>query len=85
MEKRSVVKIFGEPFERRAEVYSLPGLSAHADRDGLLGWVEAMSQSPDRIYLVHGEVEAQEALKGALGQRGFHSVDNPARGESVEF
>ena len=45
----------------RARIATLKGLSAHADRRELLGWMRAI---PDlrRVALHHGDVESQDAF-----------------------
>ena len=40
------VKLFGEDISVAAEVRVLPGVSGHADRDGLLAWLKASRKSP---------------------------------------
>jgi metallo-beta-lactamase family protein len=50
------VKIFGEEVAVRADIYSINGFSAHADRDELLEWLRGAGD-PSRVVLVHGEPE----------------------------
>lgn len=77
------VKIFGDLFERRAEVAVLDAFSAHADKEDLFAYAEASGAR--RIYLVHGEAEAREALAAELRNRlGVH-VGLPRRGEAVDL
>ena len=49
------VKLFGEPIEVRARIQKLVGLSGHADKNGLLDWVEGFEQKPQKVFVVHGE------------------------------
>ncbi|MCR4763321.1 MAG: MBL fold metallo-hydrolase [Lachnospiraceae bacterium] len=49
------VKLFGEPVDVRAEIVKIVGLSGHADRDGLLAWLDGFRQQPARVFVVHGE------------------------------
>lgn len=49
------VKLFGETIEVRATVTSLQGLSGHADKNGLIDWVQGFSEKPRRVFVVHGE------------------------------
>ena len=35
----------------------IDGLSAHADRDELLGWLNKFKKKPQRIFVMHGEEE----------------------------
>lgn len=65
------VKLDGEKFFIKAKVQVLSGYSAHADQKGLLNWVQAMSAKPREIKLVHGEPEAQSALRNKLLQLGY--------------
>lgn len=63
--KRRVV-IAGREVALRAQVETLPGLSAHADRTELCRWLRAIP-NPERVVLHHGEPQAQQALAQALG------------------
>lgn len=79
------VRLFGEDITVEARVAFIEGYSGHADRDGLLAWVEAMDQKPSRILLVHGEPEAMEDFSASLQQRFQIPAHSPAFGESVVF
>ena len=69
------VKLFGEPIEVRASVKKLVGMSGHADKDGLLEWVNAFEEKPKKIFVVHGEdsvcMNFVECLKIEHGQRAY--------------
>lgn len=49
------VRLFGETVDVRAEIAKIIGLSGHADRDGLLNWLDAFRTPPRRVFVVHGE------------------------------
>ncbi len=49
------VRIFGEEIAVKARIEMIDSFSGHADRDGLLAWLDAMRQKPQKILLVHGE------------------------------
>lgn len=49
------VKLFGEEIEVRAEICRLPGVSGHADNNGLLRWARAFTEKPKKVFVVHGE------------------------------
>jgi metallo-beta-lactamase family protein len=83
VERRPMLKIFGDEFPLRAAVEVLNGYSAHADRGELAAWLDRVRErSPalSRVWLVHGEAEAQNALAAALGAKGY-DVGCPAPGE----
>ncbi len=84
MNGEPLVKIFGEEIAVKAEIKSLDAFSGHADRDGLLGWVAAMKKKPEQIFIVHGELEAQNVLKEYI-QQGFKiNAINPAYQEQYD-
>lgn len=82
VEKRPVVRIFGQEYRLNARVEVINGFSAHADREELLDWANAMQQKPEHIFVVHGEERASEALAGALRQQGFPRTYVPQLHES---
>ncbi|MBP3475353.1 MAG: MBL fold metallo-hydrolase [Lachnospiraceae bacterium] len=49
------VKLFGEPIEIRSRIMKLAGMSGHADKNGLINWVEGFTQKPKKVFVVHGE------------------------------
>lgn len=49
------VKLFGETIGVRASIRTLIGMSGHADKNGLLEWIEGFSEKPRRVFVVHGE------------------------------
>jgi metallo-beta-lactamase family protein len=75
------VIVRGRPVRVRAQVTSVPGLSAHADQSGLLAWLAAVPGPVRRVFVVHGEPAACEALAAATRERlGIEAVV-PAHGE----
>jgi metallo-beta-lactamase family protein len=57
------VKIFGRWLPVNAEVAELPMLSAHADSDELMRWLSGFEAAPKKVFIVHGEADASEALR----------------------
>ncbi len=87
VERRPRVRIFGVERDLRAEVFVLNGFSAHADQEDLVDFAESVRDRGKlrAIALVHGELPAQETLRGLLEERHFPTVHIPARGESIRF
>jgi len=56
------VKIFGEDIKIKAQIHVLEGFSGHADQIELIQWIKNFKKKPKKIFLVHGEQEALEAL-----------------------
>jgi metallo-beta-lactamase family protein len=69
------LRIFGTEVPINAEVVNLQGLSGHADRDGVLRWVQRAARPPGMVYVTHGEPEAADALRYSLE----HQLGIPAR------
>ncbi len=78
-----VVKILGQEYERRAEVETIGGYSAHADRTELRAWVRRLGGPIRRAFAVHGEGPALEAMASILREEGVKDVVIPKHGESV--
>ena len=49
------VKLFGETIEIRARIEKLIGMSGHADKAGLLRFINGFEKNPDKVFVVHGE------------------------------
>jgi metallo-beta-lactamase family protein len=72
------VKIFGEFFERQAEVAAISGFSAHAGQEMLLEYALATRGRVRKIFLVHGEPDPAQALRERLAEQGAGQVFYPA-------
>ena len=66
LEGEKEIKIFGKVVPFRMRVEEIEGLSAHADEDELLDWLNEIKNKPEKVFLVHGEKEASEALQARL-------------------
>jgi metallo-beta-lactamase family protein len=66
------VKIHGEWIDIRAEVADLTMLSAHADSNELVRWLEGFKSAPKETFVVHGEPSASAALHArVVGEFGW--------------
>jgi metallo-beta-lactamase family protein len=57
------LKIYGKYYPVKAQVKEIEGLSAHADQRELLNWLRPFKKDHPRVFLVHGEPCAQDALR----------------------
>jgi metallo-beta-lactamase family protein len=78
------LKIHGEEVPVRATIETIPGLSGHADRSGLLRWLKPLP-APRRVFLTHGEVDSAQALRDELTSSRGWDVRIPAMGETQEL
>lgn len=52
------VKLFGEEIEVKAKIQVLPGISGHADCEGLFRWISQFEKKPSRVFVNHGDDDA---------------------------
>ena len=78
-------RIFGDVYERRAEVQTIGGFSAHGGQTFLLEYAEATQDTLKRIFLVHGEERGAAPLMEKMGERGFRDVSFPELHSVVEI
>lgn len=64
--KHRAVRIHGRRHPVRAKASVIHGLSAHADRQDLLRWLEHFKREPKRVYLTHGDKDAAASLASAV-------------------
>jgi len=80
------VRIFGEEHAVKAKIYVLNSFSAHADRDELREYFGKFTKGTlDKIFLVHGDPDQQEALRSMLGNMNYKDVGIPAKGDEVQL
>jgi metallo-beta-lactamase family protein len=84
-EGQKTVRILGREYPVRAEVESITGYSAHADRTELRAWVRRLGGPIRRAFVVHGEATALEAMAGILREEGVRDVRVPQHGESFDL
>lgn len=74
------IRLLGENVHVRAQVHTIGGFSAHADRDELLAWHARIK--PQRTFLVHGEVATMRTFAALLPPG---PVDMPTPGQSFDL
>ena len=77
------VRFLREAHPVRAKIFTINGLSAHADRDALLGWVGQFRRPPRQCFVVHGEPLAAESLKNSIIDGYGWRARVPAIGDSA--
>jgi metallo-beta-lactamase family protein len=81
------VTIDGESYRVRCKIETISGLSAHADLDYLLGYIENVvaSNAIKKIFLVHGEPDSVKNVQRLLKQKGITNVVIPELGEQYKL
>ena len=67
------VTLFGEKIVVNAHIGTLSGTSGHADRDGLIRWLEGFEQKPQLVFVNHGDADACEDFKSLLQEKGYRT------------
>jgi metallo-beta-lactamase family protein len=80
-----VIRIFGQEYPRRAEVETIGGYSAHADRNELRTWIRRLGGPIRRAFVVHGEAPALGAMATILREEGVRDVILPKHGEGFDL
>lgn len=69
------VKLFNEDIEVNAQIDQLPGVSGHADKNGLLRWLGGFTEKPKLIFINHGDPDVADSftacLNDELGYKAF--------------
>jgi metallo-beta-lactamase family protein len=84
-DREKQVRIFGEPYEVRAEIATIGGLSAHAGQDLLVRYASQVKARAKKVFLVHGEQAPAAALTQKLADQGMNAVYYPELHSSDEI
>ena len=69
------MKLFGEEIGVSAQIDTLAGISGHADKEGLLKWINSFEKKPSLVFVNHGEDESCKSFAECLEkENGFRAV-----------
>ncbi|WP_318721120.1 MBL fold metallo-hydrolase RNA specificity domain-containing protein [Treponema sp.] len=86
LEGEKEVHIMDNWYKVNAKVEKLNAFSAHADYTETLDWLQKIDTSKlKKIFLVHGETDAQDFLQNYLKENGFENIVISKYGESYEL
>jgi len=87
LDGQKTVPILGEMWPVQAQIRSIQGYSAHADRRELLDYVERLREAGrlKQVFCVHGDLEACQALAAGIQGLGQTGVLVPERGQQAEL
>lgn len=81
----SEIKIFGEMIPVRARIAQISSLSAHADADELMIWLNRADPRPRTTFITHGEPAAAAAMAERIRSQLGWTCAIPALEEKVEL
>ena len=85
VEKKNPLRVFGEEIELKAQVEVINALSAHADRKGLIDWLDEVKDNVRHAFAVHGEPEKVAAMEQILKEHGIKNAVAPMPGQTYKF
>lgn len=80
---QSPVKILGHYVPARARIENLDSLSAHADREEIIAWLQQLPVPPKQLFITHGEVEASDQLRLAIADQLGWKAEVASMGDRV--
>jgi metallo-beta-lactamase family protein len=86
LDGRRTVRVHGQDVPVNAPFVPMSGLSAHADRTGLLKWVRSAGEGrPGTIFVVHGEPDSADAFAKRLTDELGAKTFRPDLGDGYEL
>ena len=81
------ISIFGMDRKIKAHITKLEGFSGHGDWREMIEYLTSSLnvEAVRRVFVVHGEEQAQDTYRDHLYTAGFRGIENPAKGEIVEL
>ncbi|MBO5100669.1 MAG: MBL fold metallo-hydrolase [Treponema sp.] len=80
------VKIMGDWYKVNAAVETINAFSAHADYEECVQWLNSIDTSRlKKIFMVHGEKDAQSTFKDYLSKNGYKDVQIVKYGETYSL
>ncbi len=77
----TAIRVFGDYKMVKADVVVMDSFSAHGDRKELKAFIQNQKKSLNRLFLVHGELDTQQAFKDYLEEDGFNHIGIPSPGQ----
>lgn len=85
VEGSTEVRLFGEEIQVNSEILVLPGISGHADNEGLMEWAAAFVKKPTQVFVCHGEAESCEVLVSRLSNELKYEAMAPYSGTAYDL
>jgi metallo-beta-lactamase family protein len=79
------IKFFGEYHEIKCQIKSISSLSAHADRDEMIQWLNNFKTPPSTVFLNHGEAHQTNAFRVLINSKLGWNVKIPSLNETIEI
>ena len=85
LEGTQEIKRFGEPVHVAAKICRMPGISGHADVNGLVDWIKAFEVKPQKVFVTHGEDTVTELFAARLRDEMNYDAYAPFSGTEFDL
>ena len=85
LEGATEMKLFGETVQLAAEICRMPGISGHADVNGLLDWAKAFETKPKHVFVTHGDDTVTEVFAQRLREELGYDATAPFSGTEYDL
>lgn len=79
------VKLFGEKIGVKAHIEILDGVSGHADKQGLIDWINGFKVKPKRVFIVHGQDGVTDEFAKCLADEYGYETFAPYSGAEFDL
>lgn len=79
------VSLFGESIQVNARIESIVGISGHADKDMLLGWLGSMEKAPKKVFVNHGDDLVCDAFSQTIYNKLKFTATAPYSGDEYDL
>lgn len=79
------VRLFGEDITVHANITMMSGISGHADRDMLLGWLKAIGKAPKQVFVNHGDDHVCEIFTDTIQKELGYPAVTPYSGDGYDL
>ena len=79
------VRLFGETIHVEAHIEKMDGMSAHADMEGLIQWLNAFEEKPGEVFLVHGNDDVCDSFGQVLKEEYGYQAEAPFSGSVYDL
>ena len=79
------VRLFGETIHVEAHIEKMDGMSAHADMEGLIQWLNAFEEKPREVFLVHGNDDVCDSFGQVLKEEYGYQAEAPFSGSVYDL
>ena len=85
LEGTQEIKLFGEPVHVAAKICRMPGISGHADVNGLVDWIKAFEVKTQKVFVTHGEDTVTELFAARLRDEMNYDAYAPFSGTEFDL